>query len=228
MRQSVQRSVSKPKAFAPRPSISRMCRHCSWLSRGGRPVFGLLWSTERAPPACRSRPAHRFTAQRLTPNCRAISVCVSLPLRRSRAASSRRSSICTEVNRFGCHILHCGSNFPEHQYFMWSVDDARSDDYRVAYGTSKSPFGPINIPENATVLKKRGPVKGTGHHSVVNVPGTDRWYVAYHRHAIPNGSGYKRETCLARMEFNADGSIRPVDPLAPVFPPGSPGEPVPK
>jgi beta-xylosidase len=111
-------------------------------------------------------------------------------------------------------------------YFMWSVDDARSDDYRVAYGTSKSPLGPINIPENATVLRKNGPVKGTGHHGVVNVPGTDRWYVAYHRHAIPEGSGYKREVCLARMEFNPDGSIKPMDPMVAPFQPGDVGEPI--
>lgn len=112
-------------------------------------------------------------------------------------------------------------------YFMWSVDDARSDDYRIAYGTSKSPYGPIDIPDHATVLKKNGPAKGTGHHSVVNVPGTDRWYVAYHRHAIPDGSGYKRETCLARMEFNPDGTIRPMDPMVPAFQPGDIGEPIP-
>ena len=111
-------------------------------------------------------------------------------------------------------------------YFMWSVDDARSDDYRVAYGTAKSPFGPVECPPGNVVLCKSGPVKGTGHHSVVNVPGTDRWYMAYHRHAIPGGSGYQRETCLARMEFNPDGSIKPADPLAPVFPPGSAGEPL--
>lgn len=111
-------------------------------------------------------------------------------------------------------------------YFMWSVDDARSDNYRVAYGIAKSPLGPVEIPPNNVVLQKSGIVKGTGHHSVVNVPGTDRWYMVYHRHAIPGGSGYQRETCLARMEFNADGTIKPVDPLAVVFPPGSPGEPL--
>lgn len=111
-------------------------------------------------------------------------------------------------------------------YFMWSVDDARSDDYRVAYGTSKSPFGPVECPTNNIVLKKSGLVKGTGHHSVVNVPGTDRWYVVYHRHAIPGGSGFKRETCLARMEFTSDGTIKPIDPLQVVFPKGSKGEPI--
>jgi beta-xylosidase len=111
-------------------------------------------------------------------------------------------------------------------YFMWSVDDARSDNYRVAYGTAENVFGPVTVPENATVLSKHGLAKGTGHHSVVNVPGTDGWYVAYHRHAVPGGGGYKRETCLVRMEFNPDGSIKPMDPLTFPFPPGSEGEPL--
>lgn len=111
-------------------------------------------------------------------------------------------------------------------YFMWSVDDARSDDYRVGYGISDSPYGPVSSPTNFIVLRQHGPAKGTGHHSVVNVPGTDRWYAAYHRHAIPNGNGYQRETCLARMEFNPDGTIKPMDPMVPAFPPGSAGEPL--
>jgi hypothetical protein len=111
-------------------------------------------------------------------------------------------------------------------YFMWSVDDARSDNYRVAYGIADSVYGPVQSPTNFIVLQKHGLAKGTGHNSVVNVPGTDRWYVAYHRHAIPNGSGFKRETCLARMEFNPDGTIKPIDPLVPAFPPGSAGEPL--
>lgn len=113
-------------------------------------------------------------------------------------------------------------------YFMWSVDDARSDNYRIAWGTAEKPTGPVKIAANPIVLQKNGIAKGTGHHSVVNVPGTDRWYVAYHRHAIPNGSGYQRETCLAKMEFNEDGTIKPIDPMVPAFPPGSPGEPIQK
>lgn len=112
-------------------------------------------------------------------------------------------------------------------YFMWSIDDARSPDYRVGWGVADSPYGPVVSPEkNFIVLRKNGPVKGTAHHSVVNVPGTDRWYVAYHRHAVPGGGGYKRETCLVRMEFNEDGTILPMDPLTPAFLPGDVGEPL--
>jgi len=111
-------------------------------------------------------------------------------------------------------------------YFMWSENDARDANYQVAYGTSKSPLGPIDLPPDNVILQKHAPAVGTGHHSVVQVPGTDHWYIFYHRHAIPNGNGYIRETCMARMEFDADGGIKPVDPLAPAFPIGSTGEPL--
>ena len=112
-------------------------------------------------------------------------------------------------------------------YFMWSIDDARSDDYRIGYGIADSPYGPVTSPtNNFIVLRQHGLAKGTGHHSVVNVPGTDRWYVAYHRHAVPGGSGFKREPCLVKMEFNPDGTIQPMDPLIPAFAPGSIGEPL--
>ena len=37
-------------------------------------------------------------------------------------------------------------------YFMWSVDDTGSPNYHVAYGTSKSPLGPIKVAEKPIVL----------------------------------------------------------------------------
>ena len=113
-------------------------------------------------------------------------------------------------------------------YFMWSIDDARSPDYRVGWGVSDSPFGPVETPDNAEfiVLRQNGPAQGTAHHSVVNVPGTDRWYACYHRHAIPDGSGFKREVCLTPMLFDDAGNILPMDPMVPAFPDGSKGEPL--
>jgi beta-xylosidase len=102
-------------------------------------------------------------------------------------------------------------------YFMWSENDARDVRYQVAYGISRSPLGPIEIPPDNVILQMRGRVVGTGHHSVIRVPGTDRWYIFYHRHAIPNGSGYIRETCLSQMKFGPDGRIEQVDPLAAAF-----------
>ncbi|MDQ8184189.1 family 43 glycosylhydrolase [Pelagicoccus sp. SDUM812002] len=114
-------------------------------------------------------------------------------------------------------------------YFMWSIDDARSPDYRVGWGVSESPYGPVRTPdseENFIVLRQNGAAKGTAHHSIVKVPGTDRWYVAYHRHAVPGGGGYKRETCLVRMEFDDSGNILPMDPMSTPFAPNSTGEPI--
>ncbi len=114
-------------------------------------------------------------------------------------------------------------------YFMWSIDDARSPDYRVGWGVSDSPYGPVVSPEaekDFIVLRQHGPAQGTAHHSVVEVPGTDRWYVAYHRHAIPGGGGYKRETCLVRMKFDGEGNILPMDPMQTPFQLYDTGEPI--
>ncbi|MFF2460511.1 family 43 glycosylhydrolase [Streptomyces mirabilis] len=102
-------------------------------------------------------------------------------------------------------------------YFMWSEDDTRSESYHVAYATGPSPLGPWT--KRGTILSKRPEygIKGTGHHSVVNVPGTDDWYIVYHRFALngpgkAGGDGTHRETTVDRMEFAADGTIEPVVP----------------
>ncbi|MCX3062951.1 family 43 glycosylhydrolase [Streptomyces beihaiensis] len=102
-------------------------------------------------------------------------------------------------------------------YFMWSEDDTRSVDYHVAYATGPSPVGPWT--ERGTILSKRPEygILATGHHSVVQVPGTDDWYIAYHRFALngpgrPGGDGTHRETTIDRLRFAPDGSIEPVVP----------------
>ena len=68
--------------------------------------------------------------------------------------------------------------------------------------------------------------------SVINVPGTDHWYIVYHRHAVPGGNGFIRETCLGKMEFAPDPEggpdlIKPVDVTQSAFPDGSKGGEVP-
>lgn len=96
-------------------------------------------------------------------------------------------------------------------YLMWSEYDTRDPRYSIAYATSKSPLGPFIKAEGHSVLKGKGVVKGAGHHSVVQVPGKDEWYIAYHRFKIPDGNGYNRETCISRMYFDKRGNILPVD-----------------
>ncbi|GAB3171062.1 hypothetical protein GCM10027059_38710 [Myceligenerans halotolerans] len=97
-------------------------------------------------------------------------------------------------------------------YLMWSENDTRSEDYRVAYATSTSPLGPWT--KQGVILSKNLDlgIKGTGHHSVVQVPGSDTWYIAYHRFAIPAGNGTNREVAIDPLTFNADGTIAVVVP----------------
>ncbi|MCD8262101.1 MAG: family 43 glycosylhydrolase, partial [Bacteroides sp.] len=107
-------------------------------------------------------------------------------------------------------------------YFLWSEDDTRSENYRVRYGTSDSPLGTIHIPENNLILSKdpEQGIYGTGHNSVIQKPGTDEWYIVYHRFTRSDGihlgddAGYNRETCIDRMYFNEDGTIRKVIPTS--------------
>jgi hypothetical protein len=105
-------------------------------------------------------------------------------------------------------------------YFLWSEDDTRSENYRVRYGTSNSPTGPITIAENNLVIAKDPStgIYGTGHNSVLQLPGTDEWYIVYHRFNYPKGitmgsaAGFNREVCIDKMEFNANGTIKQVTP----------------
>jgi arabinoxylan arabinofuranohydrolase len=103
-------------------------------------------------------------------------------------------------------------------YFLWSEDDTRSENYRVRYATSTSPTGPLNIPKDNLILQKDPSlgIYGTGHNSVLQIPNKDEWYVVYHRFSKPIGitmgdaAGFHREIAIDRLEFNNDGSIKPV------------------
>ncbi|MFL5995205.1 MAG: family 43 glycosylhydrolase, partial [Streptomyces sp.] len=97
-------------------------------------------------------------------------------------------------------------------YLTWSENDTRDENYRVAYATGPSPTGPWT--KRGVILEKDLSlgIKGPGHHSVVQVPGTDDWYIAYHRFAIPGGDGMHRETTVDKLEFDSDGLIKKVVP----------------
>lgn len=100
-------------------------------------------------------------------------------------------------------------------YFMWSVDDTGSANYHVAYGTAKSPLGPIQVASDpiVTIQNPEKEIYGPAHNSVICKPGTDEWYIVYHRinkHYLDKSlsPGTHREVCIDRLEFNADGTIR--------------------
>jgi len=108
----------------------------------------------------------------------------------------------------GSFVIKRGATY----YFMWSENDTRDENYQVAYATGSSPTGPWT--KRGVILEKDLSlgIKGTGHHSVVHVPNTDDWYIAYHRFAIPGGDGMHRETTIDKLEFDADGLIKKVVP----------------
>ena len=110
-------------------------------------------------------------------------------------------------------------------YFMWSENDTRSTYYRVRYLISDSPVEFVRDGKPAkterTIVISQDPSKqifGTGHHAIIQKPGTDEWYIVYHRFARPDGvkmgwsAGYNREVCIDKIEFNEDGTIKAVRP----------------
>ena len=102
-------------------------------------------------------------------------------------------------------------------YFVWSVDDTGSPNYHIAYGTSDSPMGPITVAENPVILKQDSEkgIYGTGHCSILQIPGEDEWYIVYHRinkDYLEKDPGVHREVCIDKLEFNEDGTIKPVKP----------------
>jgi hypothetical protein len=97
-------------------------------------------------------------------------------------------------------------------YLSYSIDDTGSENYRVGYATATSPWGPFTA-RGVILAKDRSlGILGTGHSSIIQVPGTDDWYIAYHRFAIPGGNATHRETTIDRLSFGADGLIQPVRP----------------
>jgi beta-xylosidase len=94
-------------------------------------------------------------------------------------------------------------------YLMWSEGNWTDETYKVAYAVSGSPLGPFE--KQATVLSADSAVAtGAGHHAVMHIPGTDEWYIVYHRRPIPNLGRDHRVVCIDKMHFNPDGSIRNV------------------
>lgn len=94
-------------------------------------------------------------------------------------------------------------------YFMWSEGGWTNSTYGVAYAKSKSPLGPF-IREDKILQSDMRVGKGAGHHSVLNIPGTDEWYMAYHRRPLDKEHANERVVCIDRMFFDDSGNIIPV------------------
>lgn len=94
-------------------------------------------------------------------------------------------------------------------YFMWSEGGWGGPDYSVAYSMSDSPYGPF---ERVGKILCSDPEVATsaGHHSVIQIPGQDEYYIVYHRRPLGDDGRDHRHTCIDRLNFNADGTIAPV------------------
>ena len=89
--------------------------------------------------------------------------------------------------------------------FMWSEGAWTLGNYCVAYGVADSLTGPFE--RKATILQTDPQVgTGAGHHSVVNIPGSDKWLIFYHRHPLNDNVGNHRVVCVEEMKFKAPDS----------------------
>lgn len=95
-------------------------------------------------------------------------------------------------------------------YFMWSEGSWGGTDYSVAYAIADSPFGPFK--RIGKILQQNEQVAtGAGHHSVIQIPNKDEWYIVYHRHPLGDADANHRHTCIDRMYFDENGFIKPVE-----------------
>ncbi|KAG5978684.1 hypothetical protein E4U56_000124 [Claviceps arundinis] len=96
-------------------------------------------------------------------------------------------------------------------YLFWSEGGWGGPDYAVAYAMSVSPTGPFR--RIARILEQDPAVAtGAGHNGVIHVPGTDVYFIVYHRHPLGDKIDQNdRHLAYDRLYFNHDdGTIRPV------------------
>ena len=92
---------------------------------------------------------------------------------------------------------------------MWSEGGWTGPDYAVAYAIADNPLGPFKRIDRV-LWRDEEVARGAGHHSVINIPGTDDWYIVYHRRPLDQTSAHHRATCIDKMEFDENGFIKPV------------------
>jgi hypothetical protein len=100
-------------------------------------------------------------------------------------------------------------------HFTWSCDDTGSENYHVNYGTAEHLYGPVTYRYPVLFKNKEKDMLGTAHHSILQEPGTDRYWIAYHRFVTPltrftDGKGFHREVCIDPLEFGEDGLMKKV------------------
>ncbi|HEX4085373.1 MAG TPA: family 43 glycosylhydrolase [Chthoniobacteraceae bacterium] len=96
-------------------------------------------------------------------------------------------------------------------YLSYSHGATNNSTYSVHYCTAPTPLGPWTY--RGCILKSDASHQGPGHHSFLQNPVTGEWFIVYHRWETTNPKGpYRGERRIAidRLEYNADGTIRPI------------------
>jgi beta-xylosidase len=93
-------------------------------------------------------------------------------------------------------------------YIMYSGNFYGGENYAVGYATSKSPLGPFIKAANNPVLQKNtnkgGEVTGTGHNSIITIPG-GKMYCVYHGRT--KASGKDRVVFIDKMNITREGKL---------------------
>jgi beta-xylosidase len=94
-------------------------------------------------------------------------------------------------------------------YLMWSEGGWTGPNYSVAYAMADSLLGPFQ--RIGKILQQDPAVAtGAGHHSVIKLPGSESYYIVYHRRPLGETDGNHRVVCIDKMEFDNQGLIKPV------------------
>lgn len=95
-------------------------------------------------------------------------------------------------------------------YYLYTIGGAEKYQYAYVMG-KQSPLGPFEAPAGNNIISTTHydrQLYGPGHGCVFHLPGTDDYYFAF----LEFGRGStNRQTYVNKLEFNEDGSIRPVD-----------------
>lgn len=94
-------------------------------------------------------------------------------------------------------------------YFMWSEGGWTGPNYAVAYAIGSSPFGPFE--RIGKILQQDSSIAtGAGHHSVIQSPASNNWYIIYHRRPLGETDQNHRVVSIDELRFDDRGFILPV------------------
>lgn len=92
-------------------------------------------------------------------------------------------------------------------HFMWSQGGWTNGTYHVCTSHSASPLE--IVPEGKVILDSSELANGPGHNGYLNIPGTDKWLMVYHRRIIGDLECGHRMLCIDALNFDGD-EILPV------------------